>query len=367
MTGTIDVGPARLRFEPSDGSPAVELPLTKLTITAGGANNRLFFFTHPSAPDWSIYTTEQAILEDANLRADAGTARSIAAIHKGRVFAWARAGIAVAVLIALIAGLFALKDPLVGAIARKIPVELEQRVGEAAYTQVVLTEQLLADPEIVEPLKRIAERLDAASGTGRYEYRLAVADDDAVNAFALPGGRLVLNSGLILKASSPEEIAGVMAHEIAHVTRQHSMRQLISSLGLFAILQAFFGDVTGIAAVLLDGGAHLLTMSFSRDFEREADEEGLRYLLAAGIDPTGMPRFFKALRDEEGKSGGSIPASLAFLSTHPATDERIAILEQKSREMPRGKVRPLELDLNALKAAVRAAQQRTRAAQQQKG
>jgi len=358
MTGSIDVGPSWIRFVPSDGSPAVELPLANLTLTAGGASDRLYFFSHPNAPDWSIYSTEKAILADAHLRADAGMAAAIAAIQKRRVFAWAQLGIAAVVLLALLGGLYALKDPLVAAIARKLPLELERRVGDVAYTQVVATERLLADREIVEPLKRVAERLEAASGNDRYEYRLAVADDEAVNAFALPGGRLVLNSGLILKASSADEIAGVMAHEIAHVTQQHSMRQLISGLGLFAILQAFFGDATGIAAVLLDGGARLLTMSFSRDFEREADEEGLRSLVAAGVDPSGMVRFFRALREEERKAGGSIPASLAFLSTHPATDERISTLERKTRELKRGAVRPLDLDLNALKAAVRAAQQR---------
>lgn len=358
MTGTIDIGPSRLRFEPSDGSPAMELPLAKLKLTAGGASDRLFFFSHPDAPDWSIYSTDTAILANGDLRADAGMAADIAAIQKGRAFAWARLAIAAAVVAALIGGLFALKDPLVAAIARRLPPELEQRVGDVAYAQVIATQRLLDDREIVAPLDSVAQRLAATSGDDRYDYRLAVADDEAINAFALPGGRLVLTSGLVLKASSPDEIAGVMAHEIAHVERQHSVRQLISSLGLYTILQTFFGDATGIGAVLIDGGAHLMTMTFSREFEREADEVGLRSLVAAEIDPSGMLSFFRILRDEERRAGGSIPGSLALLSTHPTTDERIATLEKKTGKMQKGAVRPLDLDLNALKAAVRRAQQR---------
>jgi len=359
MPGTIEVGPATLRFVPSDGTSPVSLPLENLGLTAGGASERLLFFAHPNAPEWSIYTTDRAVLDDADLRAIPELAKAIGSIRRGRVGEWARVAGVVAALVALIVTAIALKDPLVSALARRLPPELERRVGDAAYSQIVTTGGLLEEKEIVEPLARLAQRIESASDVAdRYEIRLSVADDPAVNAFALPGGRLVVNAGLILKASSPEEIAGVMAHEIAHVTRQHSMRQLLSSLGMFALIQAFFGDVSGLAAVLVDGGSTLLTMRFSRDFEREADETGLGYLSAAGIDPRGMARFFRLLLKEEQQASGALPASLALLSTHPATEERIASLEEKAGRAQGAAVRPVDLDLQQLKAAVRKAQQK---------
>lgn len=359
MPGTIEVGPATLRFVPSDGGSPVELPLQNLRLTAGGASDRLLFFAHPNAPEWSIYTTDRAILDDAGLRVIPSLGKAIGSIRRGWVVEWARVAGVVAALVALIVIAIALKDPMVSALARRLPPELERRVGDAAYSQIVTTGRILEEKEIVEPLTRLAQRIETASGDDdRYEVRLSVSDDPAVNAFALPGGHLVINAGLILKASSAEEIAGVMAHEIAHVTRQHSMRQLISSLGMFALIQAFFGDASGLAAVLVDGGSTLLTMRFSRDFEREADETGLLYLSAAGIDQGGMARFFRLLLKEEQQAVGALPASHALLSTHPATEERIASLEKKAGRAQGAVVRPVDLDLEKLKAAVRKAQQK---------
>jgi predicted Zn-dependent protease len=160
---------------------------------------------------------------------------------------------------------------------------------------------------------------------------------------------------LILAADHPEEIAGVLGHEIAHITEQHSVEQIISSLGVFAIVQAFFGDISGLAAVIIDGGARLLTMSFSREAESEADDIGLRYLQAAGIDPSGLLSFFEKLRKTEGISGG--PA-LALLSTHPATEERIRDLHRKIKSLERRPYRRLDVDLAAVQQAIRSRQER---------
>ena len=356
--GTIEVGPAHLRFLPTDGSEWIDLPVDRLVIRAGGASNRLLFFSHPLHHDCSLYTTDWTILDDPDLRSSAHPLSQITAVQRGRAAEWVWIAAIVAIIVLLIGGAFVAKDPLVSAIARRLPVSLEQRVGDVAYTQILATERLIDDPAVIDPLMRVANRIQEASGSERYDFRLVVADDAAVNAFALPGGRLVINSGLILKATTSEQIAGVMAHEIAHVTRQHSMRNLMSNLGLFALVQALFGDATGLAAVLIDGGTTLLTMRFSRDFEREADEQGLLYLADARIDPNGMVGFFRMLLEEnEQRGAGSLPASLALLSSHPATEERIAALETKSVRMKKRVTQSLDLDLKALKAAVVKAQQ----------
>jgi predicted Zn-dependent protease len=159
-------------------------------------------------------------------------------------------------------------------------------------------------------------------------------EDTTLNAFAMPGGNVVIHSGLLLAADRSEEVAGVLAHEIAHVTQRHGFRSIISSLGLYQVLQLFIGDATGLLAVLANNSAFLIDRKFSRDFEREADNTGWEYLMRANIEPTGMIDFFKKVQIEEKKQLEQLHAQgadkvLSFISTHPGTDERISSLEAR--------------------------------------
>ena len=158
-------------------------------------------------------------------------------------------------------------------------------------------------------------------------------------------GRLIQQSyyaghSLNLTADSPEEVLGVLAHELSHVTEQHGMRGIVQGLGLYAIVSTFFGDVSGLAAILVNNAPFLLSQKFSRDHEREADEQGFRYLEAAKLNPRGMISFFEKMRREEEKlrdklPGGEALDALSFLSTHPATTERTERLEKLLEKSPR--------------------------------
>ncbi len=165
---------------------------------------------------------------------------------------------------------------------------------------------------------------------------------------------------MLLAADSPEEVLGVLAHELAHVTRQHGVRGIVQGLGLYATVSLFLGDVSGVAAILVNNAPFLLTQKFSRDHEREADEVGFRSLEAAGIDPRGMISFFEKLRQEEAKLKAQVPGgaaldALGFLSTHPATAERARHLEALLAASPRkdGFTRTA-VDFKAFQQAVRA-------------
>jgi predicted Zn-dependent protease len=129
-------------------------------------------------------------------------------------------------------------------------------------------------------------------------------------------------------------------------------------VGLFTLVQALFGDLTGVAATLTEGGAELLTLRFSRDFEREADDEGWSYLLAAGIDPSGMLSFFEKLRaQEEQDDTVNAQVYLSFLSTHPTTPERIERLSRKLQEIPAAaRFSPIDVDFRAFQEALRSYQ-----------
>jgi predicted Zn-dependent protease len=147
-----------------------------------------------------------------------------------------------------------------------------------------------------------------------------VVDSKMVNAFAVPGGQIGILSGLIEKADTADELAGVLAHEIGHVVHRHPTEGLLRQLGLAATMELLLGGSgTGIedAAGL---GNTLLTLSYSREAEAEADATALAILGRAGIDGHGLHRFFQRL-EQEGDLGSSVPS---LLLTHPPTAERLA-------------------------------------------
>ncbi len=241
----------------------------------------------------------------------------------------------------------------------EMPAAWEQKLGEAAFVQFSLGHKFLADEEVMRQLDRLAAPLLAVVPQDRYPFTLHLVEDPSLNAFALPGGKVMLHSGLLLAADSPEEVLGVLAHELAHVTRQHGVRGMVSSLGLYAVVTFFVGDVSGIAAILVNNAPFLLSQKFSRDHEREADEQGFRYLTAAGLNPRGLITFFDKVRAEEEALKAKVPGgqaldALGFLSTHPATTERQARLERLIAEAGRREeFKPVELDFAAFQQLLR--------------
>lgn len=321
----------------------ISLPLDGLLAKPGGAAGRLFFFTHSRYPERTIHTPDPAILKDPILNSQPELQKQISSLRRkrgGRRFSVAAA--ITAIVLAIYALTF-LKDPLVGAVASQIPIEWEEQLGKLAFTQVTMGSRLVENEALLKDLEKITNPLIEAvneSSQRKYNYEFYIVRDPVLNAFALPGGKVVLHTGLILAAESPEEIAGVLAHEIAHVTRQHSMRQLVSTLGIYLLAQAFLGDMQGLMAVVLDNGSYLLTLKFSRDHESDADQVGLKYMRDAGINPQGMVEMFRKLQaaheemtagmtgEIEEATGAEDLAIPDFLSTHPDTAERIEAMQK---------------------------------------
>lgn len=299
-----------------------------MTIKAGGANDRMLFFTHASEPEWTVCATDHTVLENPFLKAVAPLDAQIGRIRKAKRRSLHVLALMILIVAGGVCGLFMLKEPLVAGIAESIPAKWEERLGDAAFSQLKAGTRFIEAPEVNAMLARITGPLLSHIPQERYPFEIHIAQDDTVNAFALPGGIIVLNAGLILEARSSEEIAGVLAHEAAHVTLRHGLRQMIGSAGIFLLVQAFFGDASGILAVMAENSAFLLTRKYSRDYERQADETGWRYLIDAGIDPRGMSAFFELLlkKQEESDAGKTLSAlgdAFNFLSTHPTSRERI--------------------------------------------
>lgn len=335
-SGALMVGSLAVRFAGEAGE--LELPLAGLNITLGGASDRMVFFKHASFPESTLHTTEHEILQEAALTGRPELAAQIAKVHgtkRNTRAIWL--GLLMA-LVLLIVGLFAAHDPLVQMVTNRIPPEWEVTMGEKVYDTIALQNPPIEDAKLEKQLEALTAPLLRGMGKQPYPFHFHIVKEDSINAFALPGGHVVIHSELILKADSAEEVAGVLAHEISHVTKRHSVRNMVKSMGMYFLFQFLFHDVKDLVGILTQNTRYLIGQKFSRDYEREADETGWKYLLAADVNPHGMITFFEKLKKEQEENVvGAVQESLAFMSTHPATSERIARLEAMAKELPKDK------------------------------
>jgi beta-barrel assembly-enhancing protease len=207
--------------------------------------------------------------------------------------------------------LFWQAERVAGLIADRIPVQQEQQFGRSVFGSMKGSLKLQDSGRDVLLVRELGARLAAGS---RFEYEFHVADNPAINAFALPGGVIVVHTGLIRAARRPEELAGVLAHEVQHVELRHSLKAIIKETGMRGLWAAASGDLGGTLAG--QAAVQLGSLRFSRDAEREADVRGFEALVRQDIDPQGMVDFFGTM----GRAAGASPP--AWLSTHPASEAR---------------------------------------------
>lgn len=215
-------------------------------------------------------------------------------------------------------------------------LEKEIALGKQLAQEVERQAKIIDDPIIAEYVNRVGQNL-VRNSDAKVPFTIKVVDSEEVNAFALPGGFFFVNSGLILKAENEAELAGVMAHEIAHVAARHGTRQATRGaiINYASIPLIFMGGWTGYA---IRQGAGLAIplgfLTFSRGFESEADLLGLEYMYKAGYDPTSFVDFFEKIQSLEKKKPGTI--SKVF-STHPMTDDRIKNAQKNIQEILKSK------------------------------
>jgi beta-barrel assembly-enhancing protease len=211
-------------------------------------------------------------------------------------------------------------------------LEKEIALGKQLANEVERQAKIVDDPVIAEYVNRVGQNL-VRNSDAKVPFSIKVLDSEDVNAFALPGGYFFVNSGLILKADSESELAGVMAHEIAHVAARHGTRQATRGqlINIATIPLLFVGGWAGYA--VRQGASLAIPMgflAFTRGMEREADYLGLQYMYKAGYDPTSFVDFFEKIQTMEKRKPGSVAK---VFSTHPMTDDRIAASQNEIQKI----------------------------------
>jgi predicted Zn-dependent protease len=213
-------------------------------------------------------------------------------------------------------------------------LEKEIALGKRLAQEVERQAKIIDDPIVAEYVNRVGQNL-VRNSDAKVPFTIKVIDSEEVNAFALPGGFFFVNSGLILKADSESELAGVMAHEIAHVAARHGTRNAtrgeLAQIAMIAASIAIPYGWTGYAAMQ---GANLAIpmgfLAFTRKMEREADFLGLQYMYKAGYDPTSFVDFFEKIQTMEKRKPGTVAK---VFSTHPMTDDRIAASQNEIQKI----------------------------------
>jgi len=215
----------------------------------------------------------------------------------------------------------------------------EVEIGRQAANEIEREISIYRDPVVSAYVDSLGQALAKYSRRPNLKYTFKVVDTDQVNAFALPGGWLYVNRGLITTAENEAELAGVIGHEIGHVVGKHGARQISKQFGLAVFVELAVGSENPSLARQIAGqfaalGAGLTLLKYSRDAEREADHLAVEETFSAGINPEGMATFFeKLMAQQESEPGGSS----GWFSTHPASQERIANVRKQMRKLPAGK------------------------------
>jgi predicted Zn-dependent protease len=223
------------------------------------------------------------------------------------------------------------------------PEEVE--LGHRFAKEVEASLPLVKDPAITRYLDDLGQRIARVADDRQLTWHFAIVDQPEVNAFAIPGGHIYVNRGLVERAATMAELAGVLGHEVAHVTQRHSMKQMAAAqrtnvigAGLCLFIPSLCEGVTG---VVLQVGAEAGFAKFSRDDEAESDRLGVRYVLAAGIDPHGVPTMFRTLLEERERNPTLFDT---FFGSHPVEESRVQTTDSLVAAIPADSLKGVESD-----------------------
>ena len=333
----------------ADGQPEA-VPFPSLTVSAGGLDHdqlvvkwasvqgkRTLYLKNPDL----IRAFRETVPDHLGLPF-AQVAERVRQVRHRRRFVWSLVG---GVILATVLGLWFGADLLVELAVSRIPVEWEQKLGESVYRDFLTHQEVMKDGSAVTAVGEMTQRLTEQIPNNPYKFEVTVVKSDVVNAFALPGGYVVVFTGLMKKAESGEEVAGVLSHELNHVLQRHGLERILKSLGLLTVVAIVLGDQQGLVGMMKQLGVELLTLKFGREQETEADLKGLQLLQRAKIDPAGMIRFFERLSEKD-------QGRMEWLSTHPMSTARAERLKAELAALPKKSPEPFMFDWKHVQASL---------------
>lgn len=249
-----------------------------------------------------------------------------------------------------LAGVLALSGvTAVAAGCASISTQQEAQLGAEYAAEINRQLPIVQDQAVHYYINQLGNSIARRADTRGLQYQFFVVNADEVNAFAVPGGYIYLNRGLIERAGNVSELAGVLAHEIGHVVERHSIDQLEKAQNANTALSVVYGVLLGRppsgaeqAAIQVGGGA--VFASYTRDAEREADQVAVQYLVNSGIHPGGMVTFFQKLLEEQRRAPSQVEQ---WFATHPTTQERITNTQQMVDAIPSSTLNQLTRDSQA--------------------
>lgn len=241
------------------------------------------------------------------------------------------------VIVLLGGGYFVGLPILANTVANNLPLSLEKQLGELTYSSTLVDYN--KDSTLSKLVNDFAQEIDFQT---EYTIDVTVVESEITNAFALPGGRVVIFDRLLKDMESPEELAALLAHEVAHIEHRHSLQALCRSLANYLLLSFIFSDANGVAAVLVDNADMLMQLKFSRSLETEADEKALLTLAHNKIDQAGLSQLFETLQKEVSIE---LEEQTNFLSTHPILQDRIDRAKEAAATQATPTLSPKLLDI----------------------
>lgn len=225
-----------------------------------------------------------------------------------------------------------------------LPYSVDAKLGELAFNSslegIPGYQGIETNKYVNDVVQQIVRRLTQPLADQPFKFVVKVVAAPHNNAFALPGGKIALFTGLLKTAESADEVAGVLAHEIIHVTHRHGLKKIVEQVGTGLLLGAIIGDSSAITEFILKQAKNSVGLKFSRDMERQADTEGFLLLKKAAFHPAGLKSFFKKLQQQQKQN----PRSLEWFSTHPLTENRIANLQRMLDQLKNFQPQPIEGD-----------------------
>ena len=225
-----------------------------------------------------------------------------------------------------------------------VSTQQEVQMGQQAAQQVNAQLPMVQDAVINNYVNALGNRIGKTTSRADLNWEFQVVNSDLVNAFALPGGFVYINRGVLGRATNMSEVAGVLGHEIEHVVRRHSVKQMEqaqnANVGVGIVCALTGVCQSGVAQAAINIGGTAVFAKFSRADEIQADEGGFNNLMRAGISPRGMYTFFKKLLAEEQQSGGG--AAAGWFASHPGTQDRLADIQRMLSQVPASQLNSLQ-------------------------